>query len=112
MNEQKIDVSTILAVKNLFNSAGWQIYEKTLLLDLVRLNYNIQQLTNGITLLDSVTLESLKQSVWERKILRRQLLLKLEMLDQVDPAWEEQVTNERFGIEKDVEESITRTRPR
>lgn len=103
--EQKLDVNTIIQVKNLFNSGGWKLYESRLLDALKVLNYKIQDLTNGIDALTPDRVEQLKQNIAERKVLRYLIVTKFDLLDSVDPGWEEQINNDRFGLEKEIENS-------
>ena len=98
MKEDQIDPNLIIQTKSLFDSAGWTDFESRVMLQVQSEQYKIDEMLTGNKPLLPEDLIKLNFLVANKNALLRILLVKREMLDDVDPFWEEKVEAKEFAV--------------
>ena|SRR5260221_14233263 len=79
----------VILVKSLFTHPGWFKYEERIKETIVVLDYNIEQLTSGSIPVTVENLPILNEQIAERRMLKLMLILKDELLGEVDPTFDD-----------------------
>lgn len=87
----------VILIKTLFLHPGWKKYEEKIHECINILNYNINQLINGVIPVTEQNLPILNQNINERRMFELMLLFKEDLLDEVDPNREEQIQSDGFS---------------
>jgi hypothetical protein len=77
----------VIVVKSLFLHPGWIRYEDRVKDMIAVLDYNIEQLTNGNIPITVDNISILNEQIAERRMLKLMLVLKDELIGEVDPQY-------------------------